>query len=77
MRLTFKSLSDAQRPSEGFAPLAFAFTASLAAIVLTNRLGRMHRTRYGVYIRDFNPPARTVYKLPGIYIQKEEEEDED
>lgn len=77
MRLTFKSLSDAQRPSEGLAPLAFAFTASVAAILLTNRLGRMHRTRYGVYIRDFTPPARTVYKLPGIYIQKEDEQDEE
>lgn len=37
MRLTFKSLSDAQRPSEGLAPLAFAFTASVAAILLTDR----------------------------------------
>lgn len=76
MRLTFTSLSDAQRPSEGFAPLAFAFAASLAAVVLTNRLSQIHQKRYGVYIRDFTPPEDTVYKLPGIYIKREDEKDD-
>lgn len=76
MKLTFKSLFDAQRPNEGFAPLAFAFIASMGAIALTSYLSKSHRGNYGVYIRDYDAPRDTLYKLPGVYIKKEEDEHE-
>lgn len=74
MRLTFKTLFDAQRPNEGFVPLAFAFVASIGALALTNYLGKAHRQQYGVYIKDFEAPKDTLYKMPGVYIKKEEDE---
>lgn len=74
MKLTFQSLHDAQRPNEGVATMLFAFIASVGAITLTSYLGKSKRQRYGIYIKDFKEPGDTLYKLPGIYIKKEDEE---
>lgn len=72
MKLTFQSLHEAQRPNDGVATMVFAFVASVGAIALTSYLGKTKRERYGIYIKDFKEPGDTVYKLPGVYIKKEE-----
>lgn len=77
MKLTFQSLLDAQRPNEGYATMLFAFVVSVGAITLTSYLGKSKKQRYGIYIKDFKEPGDTVYKMPGVYIKKEEGNHED
>ena len=73
MKLTFQNLHESQRPNEGLATMVFALVVSIGAITLTSYLGKSKNQRYGIYIKDFKEPNDTLYKMPGVYIKKEDE----
>lgn len=76
MRLTFRSLNESQIPNDTYAAVAFSIAVSVGAFAMTRYLGRRDREVYIVKIKDYKVPLNTVYKVPGIYVTKEEKEED-